>query len=156
MTYNRDAAITYARKWAFGRNPQYGDFQSLGGDCTNFVSQCLYSGCGIMNYTRDTGWYYRSLNDRAAGWCGVEYLFRFLTGNLSAGPYATEIPLNGARPGDIIQLCFDGVQYGHSLFIVGMDPELLVATHSDDALDRPLRSYRYQAARLLRIQGVRG
>ena len=28
------------------RNPAYLDFHGLGGDCTNFVSQCLYAGAG--------------------------------------------------------------------------------------------------------------
>jgi hypothetical protein len=64
--YSREKAVAYARKWAHERNPAYYNFDSLGGDCTNFCSQCLYAGCGIMNYTRDTGWYYTSLNNRTA------------------------------------------------------------------------------------------
>ena len=37
------AEVNYARKWAFSRNPAYYDFENIGGDCTNFVSQCLYA-----------------------------------------------------------------------------------------------------------------
>ena len=71
--YNRAAAVAYARRWAMGRNPAYFDFERLGGDCTNFASQCLFAGAGIMNYTPVTGWFYRSASDRTAAWTGVEY-----------------------------------------------------------------------------------
>ncbi len=33
--YNRQAAVDYAQKWAYGRNPNYLDFEEIGGDCTN-------------------------------------------------------------------------------------------------------------------------
>ena len=56
MHYDRSAAVAYARKWAFGRNPEYYDFGGIGGDCTNFVSQCLYAGAGVMNFTPELGW----------------------------------------------------------------------------------------------------
>ena len=39
--YNREAAVSYARRWALGRNPAYMDYELWGGDCTNFISQCL-------------------------------------------------------------------------------------------------------------------
>ena len=71
--YNRQAAVAYAHRWAFGRNPAYSNFDGMGGDCTNFASQCLYAGTGIMNFTPTYGWYYLSLNDRAPAWTGVEW-----------------------------------------------------------------------------------
>ena len=55
--YRREAAVEYAKKWAMGRNPRYLDFENFGGDCTNFASQCIYAGSGIMNYTPVMGWY---------------------------------------------------------------------------------------------------
>lgn len=48
--YDRAAAVAYARKWAVGRNPKFYDFNDIGGDCTNFASQCIYAGCGVMNF----------------------------------------------------------------------------------------------------------
>lgn len=79
IPYDRSKAAAYAEKWAFSRNPRYISFDGMGGDCTSFVSQCLYAGTGVMNFTRDTGWYYNSASDRAAAWSGVPYLYRFLT-----------------------------------------------------------------------------
>ena len=55
MEYNRSAAVAYARKWAYARNPEYYDFSEIGGNCTNFASQCIYAGSGVMNYTPTYG-----------------------------------------------------------------------------------------------------
>jgi hypothetical protein len=41
--YDRARALAYAEKWALSRNPAYFSFDGLGGDCTNFISQCLYA-----------------------------------------------------------------------------------------------------------------
>ena len=40
----RNAAYGYALNWYNARNPHYNDFTASGGDCANFVSQCLISG----------------------------------------------------------------------------------------------------------------
>jgi hypothetical protein len=42
--YNPQAAVNYADTWWNGRNPNYHDYSSEGGDCANFVSQCLIAG----------------------------------------------------------------------------------------------------------------
>ena len=52
LPYNRSAAVEYAHQWAFGRNPEFYDFSQIGGDCTNFASQCLYAGGGVDVYKR--------------------------------------------------------------------------------------------------------
>ena len=38
---NLEKELDYAQKWALSRNPAYYNFDDIGGDCTNFVSQCL-------------------------------------------------------------------------------------------------------------------
>ena len=54
LSYNPQAAIAYAKEWAYRRNPQYHDYSYEGGDCANFVSQCLIAGgfstAGCDNY----------------------------------------------------------------------------------------------------------
>jgi len=102
--YDRRRAVNYALKWALSRNPQYYDFENIGGDCTNFVSQCLYAGCRVMNYSGDFGWYYIDLNDRAPAWTGVEFLNQFLLTNEGPAVYGEERRLSELRPGDVIQL----------------------------------------------------
>lgn len=161
MPYDRNRAVAYAHQWALTRNPSYYNFDGIGGDCTNFISQCIYAGGGVMNYTKDTGWYYISLQNRAAAWTGVEYLHRFLVRNTGAGPYGEELPLTQAQPGDIVQLSFDGVTFGHSLLVTqtGAVPSpmnILISTHTFDADNRLLGSYSYEKLRLIHIAGVRG
>ena len=105
--YNRRAAVRYAHQWAYGRNPEFYDYESLGGDCTNFASQCIYAGSGIMNFTPTYGWYYIDSNNKAPAWTGVPYLYNFLTrSNASVGPWARPCEIGELLPGDIIQLSF--------------------------------------------------
>ena len=155
MTSHRDAAVIYARQWALGRNPQYYDFERIGGDCTNFASQCLLAGTRVMNFTPVLGWYYRNLADRTASWSGVEYLYSFLVNNAGIGPYGYEVPRAEARPGDIAQLGTKEGHFYHAPVITAIAPTILVAAHSFDALDRPLDTYAYDQVRFLHIAGVR-
>lgn len=155
-SYDRGAAVAYARNWALKRNGAYYNFDSIGGDCTNFASQCLYAGAKVMNFTPDTGWYYRSLADRAAAWTGVEFLYRFLVTNQSAGPYGHEVSPREVRPGDLVQLGRSNGHFYHTPVVTAVTPRILVAAHTYDALDKPLSSYFYDTARFLHIDGVRG
>ena len=117
--YDREAAVRYAHRWAYGRNPRYYDYEEIGGDCTNFASQCVYAGSGIMNFTPELGWYYIDANRKAPAWTGVEYFYNFLTrAEMSVGPAAREGPIDAILPGDVIQLSFDGIhlnRQGHAL-----------------------------------------
>lgn len=152
--YDREAVLAYARRWALKRNPYYYDFEKLGGDCTNFASQCIFAGAGVMNFTPQVGWYYRSAADRAAAWTGVEFLYRFLVGNRSAGPFGSLVSEREAEAGDIVQLGNKGGAFYHSPVIVSVAP-ICVAAHSFDAWDRPLASYDYEKIRFIHIDGVR-
>ncbi|MCW2276844.1 amidase domain-containing protein [Heliophilum fasciatum] len=45
--YDRDAAVAYANRYYQNHNPAYPDFDDQpweGGNCANFISQCLYAG----------------------------------------------------------------------------------------------------------------
>lgn len=157
--YDREKAVFYAHKWALGRNPQYYDFEHIGGDCTNFASQVLYAGSGVMNSRSTFGWYYYNLNNRAPAWTGVEFLHRFLTSNRGAGPVAVETDISQIEPGDIVQLSFNGQSFGHSPVVVsvGQPPAIwnvLVGAHSYDVDNRPLIQYTFQEIRFLHIDYV--
>ena len=154
LSYDRAAAVAYARRWALDRNPAYYDFEQIGGDCTNFVSQCLFAGAGVMNYTRDLGWYYRSLSDRAAAWSGVEYLYRFLISNKTAGPAARVVSQGKAQRGDVVQLGREDGTFYHTLLLTETFPQILVCGHSYDVSDRPLATYSASRVRFLQIKTV--
>ena len=156
IPYDREAALAYADRWALGRNPAYLDFSALGGDCTNFISQCLYAGIGVMNYTPDTGWYYINGNRKAPAWTAARYLHRFLLGNNGPGPYALEVDPQAIIPGDIIQLMNPQGVFYHSLFVLRVvGDEFFIATHTLDAYLRPLSGYAYYRASYLHIPGGR-
>lgn len=42
--YDRDKAVSYARKWALSHNTMYKNYENYGGDCTNYISQCIKAG----------------------------------------------------------------------------------------------------------------
>lgn len=48
-TYSRDNAVNYAKTYYKNFNSNYPDLTSLGGDCANFVSQCLLAGGKTMS-----------------------------------------------------------------------------------------------------------
>lgn len=155
--YNREKAVEYAHKWAYGRNPAYYNFDNIGGDCTNFASQVLYAGCGEMNYTPTFGWYYINVNNRAPSWTGVNELFGFLTNNRGPGPKAVPTTLGEVAPGDIIQLDFNASdsRFDHSPVVVdagrGTPDTILLAAHTNDSDYRPLSTYPYRRYRALKI-----
>ena len=159
--YDHAAALLYAHRWAYRRNPLFYDYEELGGDCTSFISQCVLAGSGIMNYTPTFGWYYVDGNDKSPSWSGVPYFYNFMVRQQeSIGPFAAPCTMEELLPGDVIQLSFDGLNYAHSLFVVAtafpLSPRrIFVATHSADADYRPLSSYGYQRARGIHFRGVR-
>lgn len=157
--YDRQIALEYAKKWAYKRNSKYYNFDPVGGDCTSFISQCLYEGSKIMNYNK-YGWYYRNGNDKSPSWSGVEYLYKFLTQNKGVGPYGEEVDIKFIEEGDIAQLSFDGNIFAHSLLIIergGMSNinNTLIATHTEDAYKRSIGTYKFRKIRFIKIKGIR-
>lgn len=162
LEYDREQAVAYAKKWAYARNPKYFNFNSLGGDCTNFASQCLFAGAMQMNYTPDIGWYYKSASDRAAAWTGVEYFYNFLIGNAQkpigngAGPFGEPCHVSELEIGDFVQFGRETGDFYHTPVVVGFARgEPLFATHSYDSFNRPLSSWRYERIRCVHILKVR-
>lgn len=161
IPYDRAAAVAYAHKWAYGRNPAFYDYEEIGGDCTNFASQCLYVGTGIMNFTPIFGWYYINANQKAPAWTGVEYFHNFIVRDkANQGPFGEISDLEHIELGDFVQLRFGGKDvFGHTPIIVaiGEPPTLentLVAAHTYDADYRPLASYYVEEMRFLHILGA--
>ena len=154
--YNRERAVEYARRWALSRNPLFENFSGIGGDCTNFASQCVLAGCCQMNYTPTFGWYYVSSSDRTPSWTGVEFFYDFMTTNEEEGPFATEVRRRQIQIGDLIQLADESGDFYHTLVVSRISGlQILVCAHSQDSLDRPLSSYNYAAARFLHVEGAR-
>lgn len=161
LNYNREKALLYAHRWAFGRNPVYYNFDNLGGDCTNFCSQVIFAGSGIMNYTPVYGWYYLSLSKRTPSWTGVDFLYNFLTANRAAGPFSSQVDIKDIRPGDLIQLSFDSaIRFNHSLIVVNTGivssiDNIQICTHTYNRDYYNLSNYNWKYIRFIHIEGVR-
>lgn len=151
--YDRAKAVEYARKWALSANPDFYHFGGIGGDCTNFISQCLLAGGCEMNFAYPYGWYYNSSYDRSPSWTSVSELCKFLlrTGG-GNGPLGKIVKLEDLEIGDLIQLRQNGTHFNHSLIVSDIiGSEILVCAHSNDARDRRLSSYRYFALMPIKI-----
>ena len=70
VPYNPSDAVSYAGKYWSSYNPDYIDYNPVGGDCANFVSQCLFAG-GLKT---DGIWYTGSLT-----WINAQKLYNYLT-----------------------------------------------------------------------------
>ena len=154
--YDRTLVYDYAKTWSFSRNPNYYDFSTLGGDCTNFCSQCIFAGAPVMNYTKTLGWYFLSLNNRAPSWTGVEQLYNFLVSNKESGPFAVPCELTEVKVGDVVQLGnFNGDFYHSPIVTAVIDNNVYVGAHSNDAFNRNLLTYNAQVIRCAHILGFR-
>ena len=130
--YDVKAAIAYSDKYALNYNPSYYNFESLGGDCANFVSQCISAG-GMPQVECEqygtSGWFYKTSSNRSATWTGAHQLRNWMAGNrgvLISNPTNSQLfagsPLfinNGA----------------HALFCVGRNAEgsAIYSAHTKDA-----------------------
>lgn len=158
--YDRNSAVSYAQKWAFSRNPKYYNFDLIGGDCTNFVSQCIYAGSKIMNYNKTNGWYYKNGNEKSPSWTGVEFLYNFLINNTGIGPSGEEISPMQLKIGDIAQLSFSGQKFEHSLLIVNISDindlsQIYIASHTLDSYNKPISKYNFEKIRFIHIKNVK-
>lgn len=155
MVYNRQKAVEYAEKWALKRNPAYYNFDKIGGDCTNFVSQCIFAGSGKMNYEKIFGWYYTDINNRSPAWTGVGFLYKFLLNNTSSGPYAQACDVDALELGDVVQLDY-GSGYQHSALVTSKNSsDILLSAHTADCCNKPLSQFPYENIRAMHIMAVR-
>ena len=160
--YNRERAVEYARKWALSRNPLFFDFTGGGGNCTNFVSQCLLAGSLVMDSTDIFGWYYVDVNNRAPSWTGVREFYEFMCGvgdfspqGSRQGPFCEEVTRENVAIGDVVQLGNSRGDFYQSLLVSGFqDDDILICAQSNDALDRPLSTYNYATVRFLHVLGI--
>ena len=163
--YDRLKAVEYAQKWALSRNPKYKDYEQWGGDCTNFISQCVKAGNVPMdNFGKDElkKWYWYSDTNRTPSWTGAEPFYKYIIGNNNSdtnnyGIYARYANYNELELGDIVQLVFENEAY-HTMIITGiiLDGEYLIdyliCQHTYDLLDYPL-SLKEGERRYIKILG---
>ncbi|MHC1684869.1 MAG: amidase domain-containing protein [Clostridiaceae bacterium] len=126
--YNPSAACAYAQKYALNYNPEYKDFSNSGGDCTNFISQCLYAG-GLK---KTNTW-----KPYTNAWHSNQFLRNYLVNNKIAIEYPTISP----KPvGSIIQFFNpEKKRWAHSGIITyATKKDYLYCCHTYNKLNYPL------------------
>lgn len=106
--YSRENAVKYALQFALTPNPDYYYFSpyvSVGGDCTNFISQCLFAGGAPMSYKNEP-WWYRDKKRYSLSWtvANLFYICLIRRGRLNIpGLQGIEVPdINLLEAGDLI------------------------------------------------------
>lgn len=150
--YNRIHAVEYAKTYALSPNLDFRYFsiyETLGGDCTNFVSQCLLAGGAPMTYEGKHAWWYNksgtynTSDDKwSVSWAVAHSLYWTLKVNNetdSNGVKGQEVSsVSSLELGDLI---FYENQRGiifHSAIVTGFSPAVtLVSQHSYEARDIP-------------------
>lgn len=163
--YDRISAVEYARRWALDRNPNFKDYEELGGNCTNFISQCINAGGIPMDHQGNNimkQWYWYSDKSRTPSWTGSQPFFEYLINNNNDdtdnfGVYASESAYDELELGDLVQLIENGRAY-HTMIIsrILLDGDevydYLVCQNTYDLLDYPL-SLKVGERRYLKIFG---
>ena len=133
--YNRIAAITYALKWAQARNstvwPDFSSSAGGGGDCTNFISQCLYAGGWTMCYG-PLGWYSwpKRAWDHSRSWTSADAFDDYI----KRSGRATPCGLEDLDIGDLISEEIDGHGIRHWMMVTKESPQtgISLSYHSTD------------------------
>lgn len=165
--YNRNKAVDYAKKYALSPNPSFkyfADYETYGGDCTNFISQCLFAGGAPMSYGTEYAWWYKksnSINTQndtwSISWAVAHSLFWALKVNKERnykGPKGLEVnSVNELELGDIISYENDeGVIYHTAIITSFGSSGPLISQHTFDALNIPyLKTWKAKRMHFMKI-----
>lgn len=166
--YDRQTALDYARQYTAVRNPAWDDYAGIGGNCQNYVSQCLYAGGIPMDTTGAAVWKWFDgtvANDttaagRSSSWSGVDEFLAYAEGNTDYGLAAqTGAPYLTGQPGDLIQMGENG-SWRHVVIISqtvtdesGQTIDYLVHSNTSNLENWPASLYGYPQRLLTRIAG---
>lgn len=157
--YNIQEAVRYALKYALEINPKFGNYEKWGGDCTNYISQCLYAGgipFDVEGIDVRYQWYWFSEIKRTPSWTAANSLKFYMKnnhtnnkGDLSLGLKAIATTENQLLRGDVVQLISDEKIAYHSMVVTGylvqeeQVIDYLVSQHSgyDENDERRLKNY---------------
>jgi hypothetical protein len=152
-TYDRRAARAYAIKYVFNYNTGWPSDRRLGGDCTNFVSQCLLAGGWtmvrrgtIVGSARDGGSWFSGKagcdldSDRSRTWAAAANFNRYLFW----GGRARACKVEDLAVGDVVLKSEFGIIH-HTMIVTellrtGVSDRLLplLTYHTNDVLNRPI------------------
>lgn len=116
--YNPSEAVRYAHRWANSFNPKYANYDGKGGDCTNFVSQCIKAGGGretksparhVPIVPTTSYWWCNFPIDVSSSWIRVKDFHSYWAPKIPDANYkdAATVGRNG-YVGDVVQIRYAG------------------------------------------------
>lgn len=148
-SYNRQAAVDYAKVNAYNNVPGSWLYQFHGGDCTNFVSQSLYLAGGWpergTQWAPQYQWYFDGVfnSQHSNSWTVVGEFGDFITTSGRGTKVSFSHNDVWARPtqfttGDILQADWTGDgSWDHTMMITGITGnDVSVTQHTHNELDR--------------------
>nr|WP_308742299.1 amidase domain-containing protein [uncultured Anaerocolumna sp.] len=151
-SYNSANGVAYANEYAYSNNPCFYTAAGDGGDCTNFISQCIWAAYGGWNPGDSITTMTNNINNRVrmmpsttlSNWFGHQYgagtpwesvndLWNFATLNSGTGPRASGSNNNSVyknlvafaiSSGDVLQVKRSGdAKYRHSVYVIFSSPK---------------------------------
>ncbi len=157
INYDSDAAVRYADQYALNYNSKWPNFNSVGGDCANFVSQCLYAGGLPM----DSSWYCYS-NNNYKNWASSTGLRNYLMNSGIGIREFTPTKASDFEKGMPIFWDTDGYGVGnpsntwyHSEICVGFNSSSvpIYDAHNTDRYHMPMYASNYKYCRCVQMPG---
>lgn len=168
--YDRFAAVSYADKWVGKRNKIWNDFTGQGGNCQNYVSQCLYAGGIPRDISGGDFWSYNRLDSSlpedkecSLSWINVEVFRQYAAANRGYGLAALpDAPYLEGEIGDVIQMGFPD-RWSHTVLITsvitdeqGNTVDYLIHSNTADLKNFPVSAYSLPCQTLTKILGWNG
>ncbi len=144
--YKPSDAVAYSEKWVYHSpssgnyesyyNPDWPNYNSVGGDCANYTSQSIYAGGMPMAagavYGTD-GWFHYSSTNRSASWTGAKQLRTYMSnsrGKVINSPSNSQVWMGCPM---FVDWYSDG-SYDHAYFCVGQNSSgtAIINSHNSD------------------------
>lgn len=127
--YSINEAVRYALQYALKINSKFGNYEKWGGDCTNYISQCLYAGkipFDVVGIDVRYQWYWYSEIKRTPSWTAAHSLKFYMEnnnanmdGSLILGLKVRQITQDSLLRGDVVQLVDNHNNAYHSMIVTG-------------------------------------
>lgn len=153
-SYDYNAAVNYATTHYKNYNTNYPDWNSYGGDCANFISQCLHDGgkamkgsAGSSSAANFSNWFsYGNKADTSkvsSTWRGADAFRNYWQTNATSYKKFTSVnndSWNYGNMGDAVSLLNSNGRAYHTMIIVGSNkPDFTLAAHTSETKTASLK-----------------
>lgn len=166
--YQREIAAEYAYKHVGIRSDRWYDYSNMGGNCMNFISQCLYISGIPMDLEGSARWkWYGAAFDESASmkgctrsWINVDHFYQYVSSNRGHGLVAdVNADYYSGQIGDLIMMGSPS-DWDHIVMITslvkneaGETIDYLISSNTTDVRDFPVSAYPSARRTLIRILG---